>query len=630
MYQVEINKTEIERRYGDTTTFVENVSFTKPVIINTNITILDEYNDDDDFKIYLKLKKPINFVPLTTVSSKDDNVKTEKTILKTLSFVTSTSPLPLLNQINDYQYDYNEDNVQKEARPREDSVQRSASISLINNTKNVSLYESSHKIYYADFFNLKPAAGKVRFVNKSKSLQNNIWYVPEKYPCWDLPVLYGKLDKKSNASDVFLLYANLLKNVIDNETAESLLSKSYDHSISQAYNKWCTVQPCYADHTLCLFPDKINSKLCDMGYKVEKPTTLQQIAFVNTLNSMRNRIANGVSKEYPNLPSAANMKQIMYDLDLEKIAQAWLHQCLPGPTPCSALDGNYTISLECTKSAENCCKNSIKNHATSKCIPRNECLVSPVIGCIYTWFLSAGTNLKKTDVLCGRTDRLTFNTAQLIWAETNKIGCAYGVRANGDIRVVCNFAPGAPFFLKTKYYCGFIGYKDVSTKFQIKEVDVTDLSYLASLGLYLSPTKHSLNDLKKELTGHTFNYSRILNKSKFKTSNLHRLSKKYDQNIMRKTKIGYQNGTLGVIAKLVTKYTFYEESESRCDREEPIYVAGNPGSLCIERSRRFHALCYDFRDPTPGYRLVAVVAPIALFSLILYDLFSSVVRQTNY
>lgn len=90
------------------------------------------------------------------------------------------------------------------------------------------------------------------------------------------------------------------------------------------------------------------------------------------------------------------------------------------------------------------------------------------------------------------------------------------------------------------------------------------------------------------------------------------------------------NGSTGFIAKLVTRYTFYEEGEARCDVDEPVYQIGEPGSMCVETGRRFFALCYEFRDPTPGYRLVAVLAPVALFSLILYDLFSGVMRQANY
>lgn len=260
-------------------------------------------------------------------------------------------------------------------------------------------------------------------------------------------------------------------------------------------------------------------------------------------------------------------------------------------------------------------------------VPKDECFVPAVIGCVHAWYLSAGKNLQRKDVDCGHVDVSTYNTAQMIWATTNKVGCAYGVRPNGDVRVVCNFAPGAPYFILTKYYCGFISHKDITEEVADKEMDFTSLALLSSIGLNLN----------------SFNVVDFYGKSKNDTNQnettpqrlsevwgTEKLAKIYTRSKLRKNLKDFSNGTRGFIAKLVTRYQFHEQSESRCDTNEPIYVVGEPGAGCVERGRRFGSLCYDFRDPTPGYRLVAVVAPVALFSLILYDLFSGVVRQANY
>lgn len=264
-------------------------------------------------------------------------------------------------------------------------------------------------------------------------------------------------------------------------------------------------------------------------------------------------------------------------------------------------------------------------------IPKDECFVPAGIGCIYAWFLSAGKKIKRKDIACGHIEATTYNTVQLIWANTNKIGCAFGERSNGDIRFVCNFAPGAPYFLIAQYYCGFIRHRDVTdfvrTKSVTHGVDPTNLTFLSSLGLNLirMPKSKSIGNSKKKLN--------LLNptipkqyKRHWSLASLHNI---YSEAHWRQYTNDYSNGTKAMLANLVTRYTFSVESESRCDTNEPVYAAGKPGSACIENGRRFHALCYKFRDPTPGYRLVAVIAPIALFSLILYDLFSGVVRQTN-
>lgn len=261
-------------------------------------------------------------------------------------------------------------------------------------------------------------------------------------------------------------------------------------------------------------------------------------------------------------------------------------------------------------------------------IPEYECFIMPVLGCIHAWFLSAGNKLSSTDVECGHTAPDTFNSVQLLWAETYKVGCAFGEKPNGDIRVVCNFSPGAPFNIETNYYCGLIAHQDVTQNYSINDtIDITDQDFLASQGIKLKTVN---NAEYIEFDDNYFDKSYLHEAKMLRTSDLDSLNKIYESGWMRQSIQDYSNGTKGMIARMVTKYTFLEHDESRCDTDKPIYVIGRPGSMCVERSRRFDALCYDFGDPTPGYRLVAILAPIALFSLILYDLFSGVVRQTNF
>ncbi|XP_030021896.2 uncharacterized protein LOC115441305 [Manduca sexta] len=497
------------------------------------------------------------------------------------------------------------------------TINLTMSVTTIDRSK-IDRYVNTTTRYVADFYNIEPAAGKIKIkedIITGVLTNNTVWYVPEQYPCWDLPVLYAQLGKRRRSSEVFLVYSGSLRNVIDEGDSDLPLPKSFNVPAEQTLNKWCAVSPCYGDHTLCVFADKTISHICDKGYQVLVPNMVEQIALVNTVNSMRNRVANGVADRYKHLPTAANMEQIIYDFDLEKMSKAWLRQCLPGPAPCSALDGNYVTQLECTKYAELCCVASYRKKSASKCIPKAECFVSPIIGCIHAWFWSAGSRLTKTDVECGHPAPSTFHTIQLLWAHTTKIGCAYGKRPNGDVRVVCSFAPGAPFYIDTKLYCGLIAHRDVTHRLSIQG-DITSVSFLSDIGIQLKP-----------LTDETEVLAPRAVPTNVRISDAENINKIYKQGWLRKKIPHNTNETTGLIARLVTKYTFYEGSEARCDTEEPVYISGEPGSLCVERGRRFSALCYDFRDPTPGYRLVAVLAPAALFSLILFDLFSGVMRH---
>lgn len=209
-----------------------------------------------------------------------------------------------------------------------------------------------------------------------------------------------------------------------------------------------------------------------------------------------------------------------------------------------------------------------------------------------------------------------------MWAETYKVGCAFGSRPKGDIRVVCNFSPGAPFYIETNYYCGLIAHRDITSHYEFNDVDITDIEFLKSQGIHIN----KVDDLQVDLPEDSKNPYRA--RKLLRTSDLDSLNLIYKNGWVRE-KIGdYSNGTRGLIARLVSKCSFLEHDESRCDTDKPIYTIGPPGAKCLEKGVRFDSLCYDFGDPSPGYRLVAILAPIALFSLILFDLFSGVVRQT--
>ncbi|CAB3246237.1 unnamed protein product [Arctia plantaginis] len=535
-----------------------------------------------------------------------------------------------LDILKDYVYQYNEPvTVRQILRQQKDKFKNDLLKSNKTTETNISKsdYVTSEKLV-VDFYNLQPATppneteneetGKLGYYyDIQKYVNDSVWYVPENLPCWDLPILYAELGQKKKEG-VFLTYGGSLKNVVEKYEAEKLANKKFNIPISQILNKWCASDPCYGDHTLCLFSDSTNSKLCVSGYEVLSPSMGERIALVNTVNSMRNRIATGVTDLYKHLPTATDMNQLIYDFDLQTMAEAWLRQCLPGPSTCSSLEGNYVAQLECTKYTDLCCTKSYKTVVGSKCIPHRECFIDPLIGCIHSWFRS-GVELTATDIDCGHITPTTYNTVQLIWAETNKIGCAYGKSPWGDVRVVCTFAPGAPFTIYTKSFCGFILHKEMM---EVQNGKNSIPHYLSSLGIHLHKIQTPTSD--NEQTNH-----KLYNDS-LRFSDIDTLSKIYTRRWVRKQLQEFSNGTLGLTARLVTKYTFGGDNGPQCDTSKHIYEIGEPGSLCVEKGRRFNGLCYDFRDPTPGYRAVSVLAPIALFTLILYDLFSGAVRQTNY
>lgn len=229
---------------------------------------------------------------------------------------------------------------------------------------------------------------------------------------------------------------------------------------------------------------------------------------------------------------------------------------------------------------------------------------------------------------CGYIESSTFSTVQLLWAKTQKVGCAFGNLGNGDVRVVCNFSPGAPFYLEVKYLCGVISQAD--NRPLLPRGNITDIDYLARLGFILQreQSKHSLN---YKLSNVVDAISPFLGKfaGTTKSWGVVALPHIYREGWIRKNLHMFKNGTKGLVARLVTQYTFKENSLARCDSEEPIFEIGPAGSKCKETGIRHDALCYDFMDVVPGYRMMALLASIPLFTLILYDLFSTSMKQSN-
>ncbi|KAL4711793.1 hypothetical protein ACJJTC_005962 [Scirpophaga incertulas] len=587
-------------------------------------TIDDDFSDFDNWSIrrydefinkefQIKHEKSVTYHQLEQTYPNVTEMLTLRNEM--VSDIAYMSPLELLNEY-EYIYDDNKTMPLMATLPTENPI---VNIDQFTENNNDHVKLSDDRVIS---YNVKPAAIMPLTHKTVTTEQSDVWYIPENYACWRLPFLYGELGMKRYSDDIFTIYRSMLKNVINMHDIKSTPNhEEVVAPILQTFNKWCGIEPCYGDHILCLFTNNVKSKLCDRSYKVFTPTMFEQIALVNTINAMRNRIATGVSDEYPHLPPAANMNQIMYDNDLEKMSRAWLNQCLPGPAPCAALNNKLVTHLECTRYARYCC---IDDNLKTNCVPRDECFVPPIIGCLYAWFSSAGRNIDKTDVECGHANSFSFNTVQLIWANTNKIGCAYGKRDSGDIRVVCNFAPGAPFFLKTKYYCGLIAH-NANRIGKTNNKDYTDSTFLSSLGLKMRtvPENKRLTKTKK--------YKQQKIKRQYQTSDwyLKSLLNVYMQARFRNAVKDYSNGTRGLVLKLVTEIKFIEESDGKCDTNESIYVIGSPGSLCAAKGRKYHSLCYDFGNPTPGYRAVAIVAPIALFALILYDLFSGVMTQNH-
>lgn len=288
--RLNINQT-VDRRFG-----------IKEVTVDLNLTDTDNDNLSEKYSAYSTLGTQSNLssniynTHIQSISNQNPIVQyynSRAESIKNASFAKNpSSSVTEFDIYKDYAYVY-DDNTESKIL-RHDNASKPEKQQTLNETEAQVQKLKEHSI---KFYNLEPAAAWDVFNDTPSDSDEKVWYVPENYPCWELPLLYGELGQRKRTSEVFLILGGRLKNVFDPGYSEKVY-KTPKASTDYIPNRWCGVQPCYGDHTLCLFPGENLSKLCEKGYNVEVPSILDQISIVNTINSMRNRVASGVSERY--------------------------------------------------------------------------------------------------------------------------------------------------------------------------------------------------------------------------------------------------------------------------------------------------------------------------------------------
>lgn len=128
-----------------------------------------------------------------------------------------------------------------------------------------------------------------------------------------------------------------------------------------------------------------------------------------------------------------------------------------------------------------------------------------------------------------------------------QIGCAYAKKRSGEIRVICNFAPGAPFQLETKYYCGILKLKEMRNF--LPEGRITDLSYLEKLGFNMQLVNMTDRD-NDNRTAINVSYPECKRGKKW---GILALRRQYRTSWIRRKLNIMNNASIGAVARLVTR-----------------------------------------------------------------------------
>ncbi|KAG5888310.1 hypothetical protein JTB14_015818 [Gonioctena quinquepunctata] len=220
--------------------------------------------------------------------------------------------------------------------------------------------------------------------------------------------------------------------------------------LSVNYGDYCKLSCSKGKHTVCTRQSQAcgaGSK-CGRNFEVIPLTDGQRQMILDIHNSYRNKVASGQQK---GLPSAANMKTMTYNRELEFITQCWVNECQVQPL-------RHDLCRRTTKH-----KYVGQNLGWVGVYNRKLNLMGSINETITDWFQEV-IHVKPSTVRYftpGTQDIGHFT--QMLWADTTEIGCAASkfttVMKGKEWDVVlfgCDYGPGGNILRKSVYKPGKI------------------------------------------------------------------------------------------------------------------------------------------------------------------------------
>lgn len=207
-------------------------------------------------------------------------------------------------------------------------------------------------------------------------------------------------------------------------------------TIAVAFNtvtatNYCNVGSCSdkPSHTMCKFSSPTPAKACTQAKSVGL-TPEEKRDIVNRHNELRRKVASGQeTKGNPGpQPAAVSMPDLTWDNELEAVAQRWANQCNYAHDKCRNVD-RFAVG---------------QNIAATYYSNENN---SPVTGMVQSWYDEVA-KFNRNGVDKYVFDSATAHYTQVIWANTNKIGCGRIKYRSGNWNaqyLVCNYGPAGNY-----------------------------------------------------------------------------------------------------------------------------------------------------------------------------------------
>jgi len=186
-----------------------------------------------------------------------------------------------------------------------------------------------------------------------------------------------------------------------------------------------------SDHTMCKYPGPSAECAAKTTGKAFTPAGKKLI--LDKHNELRRKVAKGEETEVNAQPKASNMREMVWSDELAAIAQRWADQCEFGhDANRKKLDGTYV--------GQNAYMSSSSRESDL------DAIMAKMDGAAKAWYSEVTEySFNPTDIKPFKFGYQTGHYTQVVWAESEELGCGQVMFKDGDWYkniVVCNYAKG--------------------------------------------------------------------------------------------------------------------------------------------------------------------------------------------
>lgn len=251
--------------------------------------------------------------------------------------------------------------------------------------------------------------------------------------CAKIKQISCHFDNLSNMNFKTVIQIQLITSYLNIVTSTFKTDGNFSRSedISDSDNQYCNMNCLNDHHAACNREKCAVFRRCPTDAVMEKNTDNERTDILNLHNDLRNKLAFGDLSGFQN---ASNMMSVSYSNELEYLAQCWSNHCEVRNPPCTS-SMNYDVIGTNIAYLEEYCEGS-------KCYQE----------AMQMWYQEYG-KIDRKSIDTFPISLKSNNFSQVIWADSNQVGCGKTFFNDGTL-VVCHYTPSGNIPGKSIYRKG--------------------------------------------------------------------------------------------------------------------------------------------------------------------------------